>query len=81
MRTFRVTWTIDVEAGTPHEAAEHALAIQRRADSTATVFDVLPHPCGNSVRVDLLEDDEVAPLPPASGAAFWNRLKEFEIHD
>lgn len=40
MRTFRVTWEIDIEAESEIEAARKALAIQRRADSTANMFKV-----------------------------------------
>lgn len=39
-RTYRVTWEIDVDARTPREAAEQALAIQRDPVSAATVFGV-----------------------------------------
>ena len=37
---YRVNWTIDVEAGTPKQAAKQALAIQRDPESAATAFDV-----------------------------------------
>lgn len=37
---YRVVWEIDIDAGSPREAAEKALAIQRRAGSSAVVFDV-----------------------------------------
>jgi hypothetical protein len=38
--TYRVVWEIDVEARTPREAAKKALAIQRKPDSAALVFEV-----------------------------------------
>jgi hypothetical protein len=59
---YRVYWEIDVEADTVKEAAQKALAIQRRPDSTATVFDVTDE-SGETVRVDLDED----PVEAASG--------------
>ena len=40
MAQFRVSWEIDVEAGTYEQAARQALAIQRDSQSHATVFDV-----------------------------------------
>ena len=46
MPNFRVTWEIDIEAGSPLQAARQALAIQRDPLSTATAFDVTLHaPC------------------------------------
>lgn len=51
-----VQWEIDVEADSPHAAAQHAMVIQKRPDSTATVFDVIEHDGdGEAIRVDLLE--------------------------
>lgn len=38
--TYRVMWEIDIDADTPQEAAEQALAIQRNPESIATVFSV-----------------------------------------
>jgi hypothetical protein len=40
MPTYRVKWTIDIDADSAKEAAVRALRIQRDTDSTATVFDV-----------------------------------------
>jgi hypothetical protein len=40
MKTYRVVWEIDIDADTPREAAEKALAIQRDPGSDATYFDV-----------------------------------------
>ena len=54
----RVRWEIDVEADNPTEAAQKAQAIQRKPDSTATVFDVTDEK-GQTVRVDLDEPDKV----------------------
>ncbi len=53
---YRVEWVIDIEAESPEDAARQALAIQRKPDSTATVFDVVEYDTdGESVRVDLGE--------------------------
>jgi hypothetical protein len=38
--TYRVTWEIDIEADRARDAARKAQDIQRRLDSTATVFKV-----------------------------------------
>lgn len=35
---YRVTWTIELDAKNAQDAAEQALAIQRRPDSSATFF-------------------------------------------
>jgi hypothetical protein len=40
MAQFRVSWEIDIEAGTAEQAARQALAIQRDPESTATIFEV-----------------------------------------
>jgi hypothetical protein len=46
MSRFKVSWEIDIEAGTPEQAAQQALAIQRDQQSTATLFDVrMVPPC------------------------------------
>jgi len=37
---YLVKWEIDIDADSPHEAAEKALAIQRNPESIATVFEV-----------------------------------------
>ena len=55
MQTFHLVWEIDIDANSPREAAEKALAIQKCPDSIATVFQVIDER-GESVRVDLLED-------------------------
>ena len=39
---YRVTWTIDVEAASPLEAARKAQEIQRDPESIATIFDIIP---------------------------------------
>ena len=40
MTNYLVTWTIDIEAETPDDAAKLALQIQRDPESIATVFEV-----------------------------------------
>jgi hypothetical protein len=37
---YRVTWAIDIDAGSPEEAARLARDAQVRADTIATVFEV-----------------------------------------
>jgi hypothetical protein len=49
---MRIIWEIDLDAESPRGAAEKALAIQRRPDSIATVFEVVDE-VGNRTRVDL----------------------------
>jgi hypothetical protein len=56
MTTYRVIWEIDIDADSPREAAEHALAIQRNPESFATVFDVVDG-SGDRVTFDLSEHD------------------------
>jgi DNA-directed RNA polymerase subunit RPC12/RpoP len=48
----RVSWEIDVDAGTAAEAAIQALNMIRKSDTTATVFDVTGAD-GKTERVDL----------------------------
>lgn len=40
MKTYLVTWEIDIDADSPEAAAREALRIQRDAASSATVFRV-----------------------------------------
>ncbi|MFE3121853.1 hypothetical protein ACFXHD_00340 [Streptomyces hydrogenans] len=54
MPEYSVTWTLDVEAGTPRLAALAALAIQRDPASWATVFTV--HTDNGDVVLDLHPD-------------------------
>lgn len=52
---YRITWTIDVSARSPEEAARKAREIQLRKDSIADVFEVRS---GKDVhRIDLSELD------------------------
>ena len=52
MATFCVTWTIDIDAETPEEAAREALKVQRDPQSTATFFDVSDND-GHDFGIDL----------------------------
>ena len=68
-RSYRVGWQIDVEAGSPADAARQALQVQRPR-STATVFDVqwsdtLGDPAGTEVTSRVQVDQEPAD-PPAT---------------
>jgi len=61
MSLFRVTWVIDLDASSPRDAAEQALAIQRNPESIATVFDVwhsIGGCVGKSERIDLSPECE-----------------------
>ena len=49
---YRVTWTIDLDADSPEDAARKALAIQRDPDSWATHFTVCD-PQGRAHEADL----------------------------
>lgn len=49
----RVTWTIDLSADTPRDAARRALEIQRDPASIATVFTVYEQRTGNTQTIDL----------------------------
>lgn len=55
MNRYRVTWVINLEADTPREAAEQALAIHRNPESIATVFDVCNDDGTEPIRIDLEE--------------------------
>jgi hypothetical protein len=52
MTTYRVIWSIDLEADSPRDAAMQAQAIQWCPDSTANVFDVIPSDADQEV-IDL----------------------------
>lgn len=54
MSEYRVTWTVDITADSPRDAARQALEMQRDAESTATVFEVSERGAdGAPVSVDL----------------------------
>lgn len=58
MSRYKVTWVIDIEAGSPRKAAEQALAIQRDVFSTATYFTVKDTDAGTEIDVDLEEAED-----------------------
>lgn len=59
MPTYFVSWEIDIDADSPREAAEKALAIQRDPESTATVFQVLEHDTENDMEtIDPAADED-----------------------
>jgi hypothetical protein len=60
MPTYLVTWEIDIDADSPREAAEKALAIQRNPESTATVFQVLEN---DTETIDPVSDEEEDEAP------------------
>lgn len=61
MNSYRVAWTIDLQAESPEDAARKARSIQRDPHSIATVFDVAPQcQCGEyhvdeAKEIDLME--------------------------
>ncbi|HEV8029657.1 MAG TPA: hypothetical protein VGP42_01430 [Stellaceae bacterium] len=63
-RLYRVRWEIEVEAETPHEAAQKARFYQTKPGTTATVFEVAEvHPYaagrnGRPVTIDLTPEDD-----------------------
>lgn len=54
-RTYRVTWTIELDADYPRSAANKALEMQRDPTSTATVFTVTDVEDGREWEIDLDE--------------------------
>ena len=57
MPHYTVTWTTDIEADSPHEAALQAQTMQRDGESSANCFEV--HGGGRKWKMDLDEDDYV----------------------
>lgn len=55
LRSYRVSWVIELDAESPVEAAALALEIQRDPESIATVFEV-QEVAGPSGQVDLCLD-------------------------
>lgn len=50
---FRVIWEIEIEAGSPKQAAEQARALQMNPAMPATIFEVWDHARQRMHRVDL----------------------------
>jgi hypothetical protein len=61
MPKYLVTWSIDVEADTPAEAALAAVATQRKPDSWAVVFEVMDKASGAATTIDLEPDTDCFP--------------------
>lgn len=57
MTDYRVTWSIDITADSPVEAARLALAIQRDPRSTATVFNVQGDGDSRGLTINLADED------------------------
>lgn len=55
MINYHVSWEIEIEANSPHEAAQKALEIQRSSESIATVFKMRDE-TGETTEVDLDDD-------------------------
>ena len=56
-KTYRVEWSIDIDAASPAAAAAQALVVQRDPHSSATVFDVTEFDGSDApVRIDLEAD-------------------------
>lgn len=55
MPDYRVSWSIDIEAESPLEAAKQAFEYMQDHDTTATVFEVYSHAdnAKKEVKVDL----------------------------
>lgn len=59
MPHYLVSWEIDIDAPSAHEAARQAHEMVRRHDTTATVYGVTEHDgSGEGVSIDLSEDRE-----------------------
>lgn len=58
MKEYFVTWEIDIEADTPREAAEKALAIQRDPTSWAPVFKVFHEDDPDMHTIDLAQAED-----------------------
>lgn len=58
MKEYLVTWSIEVSAEHPQEAAEIAQCVQRDLDSLATFFNVTDLESGQLTSVDLSEEEE-----------------------
>lgn len=57
MKTYHITWTIEIDADSSIDAACMALDIQRDPTSVATVFMVRDVQTGNETKIDLDEQE------------------------
>jgi len=62
MNEYTVKWEVQVDADSPCEAAQEALAIQRDIDSTATVFTVEDDHDQSQCVIDVMEVHEDTPI-------------------
>jgi hypothetical protein len=71
---YRVTWVMDVEANSPHDAAIKARAAQTRPGTTATVFEVVAREGGQDAglpdEIDLSEDGNGEGMRQCLGVCF-----------
>lgn len=58
MKSYLISWEIDLHADSPREAAEKAFEIQRDPASEALFFEVIEHGTNEHINVDLMEEDE-----------------------
>jgi len=72
-RTYRVKWEIDLDAGSPEEAAREALAVQRDPDSTATVFSVRDSGYGGNGQVVDAGGVPQEPRNVRGNESFWGK--------
>lgn len=56
MPEYLVTWEVDVEAESPHAAAEKALEMQRDPGSLATCFTVADVETDETTTIDFFEE-------------------------
>lgn len=57
MPHYKIAWFIDIEADSPLEAAQEALAIHRDSESIATVFTV--RSADSSICIDAANGEEL----------------------
>lgn len=59
MAEYLVTWSIDIDADSPEDAAAQALEIHRDPDSIATIFKVRHKSSGVTIFVDTLDQQDI----------------------
>jgi hypothetical protein len=81
MSTFRITWEIEgLEADSPEEAAQHALALLRDRDSTTLTFDVQNHEFQGTAGSVRLTNNTGFSRVDLAGATPRDRLVRWEIN-
>jgi len=76
---YKVTWTIELDAESPEDAAKKTLKIQRDNESLATHF-VVQDKDGKEQEVDLLQDNEVLPISRIQGEKNMTIHVTVEVH-